>query len=235
MVRFPIEYSEVDTLYRTSVGQGLSLIALTSVEGGEGTTLLSTTLGERAAAAGQKTLLIDLNIANPKLDQIFGCERIDWFPQSGCPLPISQTKTENLFLLSAPKQSACRWEFRDLASLLACFNDLRNHYEVIIIDTSPLCRRNQGNVPSETICACSDGTLLSVLSGKTSDTKVKEATDLLKSVNANLHGGILNDQFSPHLASELIRETYRFNKYLPNLMEKCRKFIRTSTLLNQDI
>ena len=122
-----------------------------------------------------------------------------------------------------------------MACLLACLNDLRSKYEVIIIDTSPLGRRNQGNVPPETLCTCADGTLLCVMTGITSETKVRDAYDLLRSVNANIHGAVLNDRFAPSLVSELIRETFRLDKHLPALMHKLRNFLRNSTLLNQDI
>lgn len=235
MANFPIEYAEVDQLYRQTVGQGLGVITLCAVEAGEGSTLTSKTLAERAAFTSQKTLLIDLNIANSTLHRTYGLEQIDWQPTQSDKFPIQSTGIENLSLLAAPKQSACRWEFRDMASILACINDLRSQFEVIIIDTSPLCRRNQGNVPAETLCTCADGTVLCILTGCTSETKIRDAIDLLQSVNANIHGAVMNDRFAPSLVTELIRETYRFNKYFPKLMTGLRKFFRNSTLLNQDI
>lgn len=235
MVNFPIEYAEVDQLYRQTIGQGLGVITLSSIEAGEGSTLISKTLAERAAFTAQKTLLIDLNIAHSTLHSSYRLEQTDWHPAQTEKLPIQPTGIENLSLLCAPKQSSCRWEFRDMASILACINDLRIQYEVIIIDTSPLCRRNQGNVPAETLCTCADGTVLCILTGRTSETTIRDGYELLQSVNANIHGAVLNDRFAPNLVSELIRETYRFEKYFPKVMNGLRKFFRNSTLLNQDI
>ncbi|WP_135078846.1 cellulose synthase operon protein YhjQ/BcsQ [Terasakiella sp. SH-1] len=235
MVTFPIEYVEVDQLYHQTIAQGLGLIAITGVEGAEGTTTLSKTLAERTAASGQNTLLIDLNTASSILHKAYDLPQNDWYPQQSAPLPIQPTQQPNLSLLSCPKQSASRWEFRDTASLLACFNDLRGIYEVIIVDTSPLGRRNQGNIPPENLCTCADGTLMCVLTGVSSETKVRDAYELLRSVNANIHGAVLNDRFAPSLVSELVRETFRLDKRLPNLMKKLRSFLRNSTLLNQDI
>lgn len=235
MVTFPIEYAEVDQLYRQTVAKGLGVIAISSPDAGEGTTTLSKTLAERAAASGQNTLLMDLNIAHPKLHEVYGLEQKDWYPCENTYYPIQSSKFDQLSILCAPRQSATRWEFRDMACLLACLNDLRSQFEVIIIDTSPLGRKNQGNVPAETLCTCADGTLLCVLTGVTSETKVRDAYDLLRSVNANIHGAVLNDRFAPSLVSELTREAVRLSKRLPTLMLKFRKFLRNSTLLNQDI
>lgn len=235
MATFPIEYAEVSQLYRQTIAQGLGVICVASPDSGEGATIVCKTLAERAAASGQKTLLIDLNVAAPTLHNAYDLSQIDWYPTEQASYPIQPTPHENLSLLCAPLQSATRWEFRDMACLLACLNDLRARFEVILIDTSALSKRNQGNIPPESLCTCADGTLLVVMTGITSESKVHDAYDLLRSVNANIHGAVLNDRFAPSLISELIRETYRLERFLPKLMKKLRNMLRNSTLLNQDI
>lgn len=235
MAYFPIEYAEVDQLYRQTIAQGLGVMAIAAAEAGAGTTTLCRTLAQRAAITGQKTLLIDLNVAHPEHHQLYELPQQDWYPNQDDPLPLQATAQDNLWLLAAPKQGANRWEFRDIASLLACLGQLRAEFEVILIDTSPLGRRNRGNIPPETLCTCADGTLLCVMTGLTSESKIRDTYDQLQAVNANIHGAVLNDRFAPSLVSELVRETHRFDKRLPKLMQKIRDFLYNSTLLNQDI
>ncbi len=235
MQSLPIDYSEVDTLYRNTIGQGISVITITSPSSKEGTTITAISLAERSAAAGNKTLIIDLNILSPRIASEYSLGEIDWFPNIQALPPVQATNTANLWALSAPKQSANRWEFRDHTNVVGWINILRKTYATIIIDTSPLCIRNKGNIPSDSICACSDATLLCVLSGRTSYMRVQEAVEKLKHANANLFSAVLNDCFTPSLSSELIRESYRLERFIPRTMNIVRNFILNSTLLNQDV
>ncbi|MDX1736854.1 MAG: hypothetical protein R3261_01360 [Alphaproteobacteria bacterium] len=235
MINFPIEYSEVAQLYRQTISQGLKVIAIASMESGEGTTLLARTLAERSASTGQKTLLVDINIANPQLDQIYSISRQDWHPGDLSNLPVQKTGVENLHVLASPTTNASRWEFRDLGHLSKLIETLRGEFDQVIFDTSPLGRCNQWNIPSDGLCSCTDGTLLCVLTGVTSENKIRDAVALLKTVNARLHGAVLNDRYAPSLLAELIRETARLERLFPRISAKLRKLLRNSTLLNVDI
>lgn len=91
------------------------------------------------------------------------------------------------------------------------------------------------SLPVDTICAASAATLLNVLTGRTTESQIDEAREILFQSGAILKGVIMNDQHAPGLKQELIRETYRFERFLPKLMAKVRDRIERSTLLNQEL
>ncbi|WP_420548164.1 tyrosine-protein kinase family protein [Curvivirga sp.] len=235
MFQFPTGYSEVTQLYRQTIEQNLKLIAVASVDSENGASTLCQTLAERCAQTNCKTLLIDLNFAAPHFHKVYNVERVDWYPNQVESLPIKATKLDHLSILSMPTESSKRWEFRELESLRKFLDALREDFDIIIMDTSPLSSKNQGNVPPETICQCADGTLLSVLTGVNTETQIRDAYDLLKSADVNIHGAILNDRFTPSLLSELLRETRRIENFFPKLVKRLQDVLRNSTLLNQDI
>ena len=60
------------------------------------------------------------------------------------------------------------------------------------------------------------------------------ASARLRRAGAKLLGTVINDRFNPSLAQELLRETFRFDRYLPALSARLRSAIRRSRLLNLD-
>ena len=105
-------------------------------------------------------------------------------------------------------------------------------YEVVIVDTSPLNAINRHNLPAERICSQCEGTVLTVLAGVTRQAQIHSAMQRLNGHGIQLSGCVFNDRYCPSLAEELIRETYRFQRWLPSLMGWLRGKIRRSALLN---
>lgn len=236
MIPLPIHYTEVEDIYAKTLGAGLSTLAIAAAEDGEGVSTLSYALARRCAAMGRKTLLVDFNRRQPSVGQRLAILTSGWLPgEPSAQDNIVQLSRTGLSILPAPTDDTDWLTARDTSTLNRCFQQWRERFDCIVADTSPLTVRNQENFPPESVCASCDGTVLVVLTGRTSETRVLEARHKLADANARLAGVVLNDRYAPSLADELLRETRRFDKPMPGLMNKLRAMIRRSTFLNQAI
>ena len=235
MIPLPIRYIELENVYTQTFGSAIRSVAVTAPQGGEGVSTLAYALARRAAAADKKALLEDRNLARPSIAGRFALQSKEWSPEGDSSgEAIEPFPSIFLSILPAPKR-AHSWAFRDAQTLRECIERWTEDYDFVVIDTSPINRSNQGNIPPDLVCAACDATVLVALSGRTTESQVIEARGRLVAVGARLTGGIMNDRYMPHLADELCRETYRLERWLPNLMEKLRIKIRKSPLLNLEI
>lgn len=69
----------VRTLYSSALlafsGSKIKTLLITSTESGEGNTTIATCLAKTRAIAGDKTLIVDLNLRDPNIHSIFGIEK----------------------------------------------------------------------------------------------------------------------------------------------------------------
>ena len=86
-------------------GPGLSIaIGVTSANAGEGKTLVASNLAVSLASANQRdTVLVDLNIALPRLHSIFGARLTPGLVEAlaGSVIQVSETKVNHLYILSS--------------------------------------------------------------------------------------------------------------------------------------
>lgn len=235
MIPLPIRYIELENVYAQTFGNEARCVAITAPQGGEGVSTLAYALARRAAAASKKTLLVDMNLARPSVAARFGLQSKEWSPEGGSSgKAVEAFPSIFLSILPAPKR-AQSWAFRDARTLRECIERWTEEYDFVVIDTSPINRSNQGNIPPDLVCAACDMTVLVALSGRTTESQVIEARGRLMAVGARLAGGIMNDRYMPHLADELCRETHRLERWFPKAMERLRLHIRSSSLLNQGL
>ena len=232
----PIHYAELEASYARTIGNGTRALAVASAVGGEGTTTLARALAERAAASGKQTLLVDLNLDHPSLHRHYALGRSDWSPESMAEgEAILPSGIAGLSVLTAPTQVDEHWGFRDPATLRTALEGWLERFDRVVVDTSPLTRRNRRNVPADAVCGACRATLLVVLAARTPESQLVEARQLLDAAGAELLGAVLNDRHLPGLASELMRETHRFDQLMPRTMAWMRQRIAASPLLNQPI
>lgn len=233
----PVNYEEVETVYNTAIpSTNIQTVAVVGSDGGEGTTSMALTLAIRAAMAKRQVLLLELNMANPELSNRFGIQRQSWTidtePEE---LPIVKIQSLDIFVLTAPLMTENDWKFRDPKYLQKLLNNLRGHFEHIIIDCSPINRRNQQNFPSAMIAGLCQQTLLMILAGSTHETQLVTTKQLLDRHGAKICGSVINDRDNPGLAMELCRETYRMGPFFKKTGKKLRKWINDSRIINQRI
>lgn len=239
----PIHYAELESVYSQTIDRGVRSLAVTSCNGGEGTTTLACALAKRAQAGGHRTLLIDMNFCRPAIAAELGVEQQPWrslerhftdeIKLTGAALPAIGSGC--LAVLPAPVTPTGSLLLREKHYLDCCIQAWLAEYEVVIIDTSPLNAINRHNIPAERIAAECDGVLLMVRAGVTLQSQVDAAVGRLTSMGVRLSGCVFNDIDNPSLADEMIRESFRLQRWFPRLMEWVRAKASRSALLNTDV
>ncbi|MFC6439284.1 hypothetical protein [Bowmanella sp. JS7-9] len=233
MVRsLPLHFAEIETIHNQCTSHH-PVTLVVGPDGGEGVSCMALTLARRAALSTHSTLLLELNTASPTLDSWLNLSRAPWLPSAGLEnLPIQATSQPNLDCLCAPHLGEGSWQFRDKTQLHLLLTALREKYQRIIIDASPLNRRNQQNIPPALLASVADQTLLVLLAGKSHEHRVADARRILESHHANIGGCIINDQYNPGLRSEMNRELTRIARWFPRLSRWLEQRINRSQVIN---
>jgi Mrp family chromosome partitioning ATPase len=236
----------LETVYSRMLRLNLQQITLCSTDRKSGNSTLALAIAIRAAESGKQVLLIELTPYSPCLHERLGLERNEWLPLTGHWEHAAQpTQYPGLMLLSCPEKSSHCVEFKDQETLNMFFDSCEQRFDLVICDASPLLTSKKSfeddlisseeAIPIDTLCAASKATLLTIISGITTETQVNESHEILKQTGAVLAGVIMNDRFTPNLQHELIRETYRLDCFFPNWMEKFRQRLSRMILLNQEL
>jgi capsular exopolysaccharide synthesis family protein len=119
------------------------VVMVTSAVNGEGKTTLTAQLAMSLARSGRRTLLVDFDLRSPSFDEVFGVPKspgLSEILRGECDLSscIHVTDTENLSVLTAGVWD--RFALSALAnnSVASMFKELREDYEFVIVDTSPI-------------------------------------------------------------------------------------------------
>lgn len=244
MNELPIHYAELESIYAQTIDYGIRSLAITACNSGEGTTTLACALAKRAQAGGRKTLLVDMNFCHPSIGPELGLETKPWNNLDNlledqisfvAEDNTAKNLTENMSLLAvlpAPSTPTGNLMLREKEYLARCMNAWLEEYEVVIVDTSPLNAINRHNLPAERICSQCEGTVLTVLAGITKQAELQRAVERLSGNGVQLSGCVFNDRDYPSLGEELIRESYRLQRWFPATMSWLREKIRQSSLLN---
>jgi Mrp family chromosome partitioning ATPase len=241
MKKLPIHYLEVEELFLKTLSRpDIRSLAVTSANSSEGVSTIAYTLSKRAEAEGKKTLLVELDMVHPELRDKSNETHSEWSPDAKSTSKLimhmvdSSNKNTNLDILPAPVATDIN-NLRNKDKYVNLLEVWHQHYDAIIFDTSPLNARNQNNIPAENICSMVDGTIIVILAGETKEVHFNKAIDRLKKSKANILGVVFNDQNNPNLASEVVRETRRFDRIFPKTMEKIRNSVKISSFFNIEI
>lgn len=168
-------------------------LLVASADPGEGKSSVAVQLAISFARAGRRTLLIDGDLSKPSLHNMFGMNQgpglVDVW-RDGLPVDaaIQATPQPRLSLLAAgdtltsPADGPAEQPFPKL------FAQLRQQYEVIIVDSAPLLRVA---VPLS-VAQHVDGVVLSLLCGVTRMPKLSAAVHRLKMLGTPILGAVLN-------------------------------------------
>jgi non-specific protein-tyrosine kinase len=174
------------------------LVTSTSPDDGKSTTIAN--LAITFAASGSPTVLVDADLRRPHLHTIFGvsneaglttmvAEMARTKDGSVPKVPLQSTQIENLQLLTSgpvPPNPAEILGSQRMNDLLAM---LRNTAEYVLIDTPPVIAVTDAAVLAPKV----DGVLIIINAGKTRRDLAIKARDILKQVNANILGVVLNN------------------------------------------
>lgn len=175
------------------------LATSTSPDDGKSTTIAN--LAVTFAAAGSRTVLIDADLRRPHLHQLFDLSNDTGLTtlvsdmarskvgDDSVRIPLQATAVSNLSVLTSgpvPPNPAEILSSKRMSEILA---RLQNEADYILIDTPPIIAVTDAAVLASRV----DGVLLVVNAGKTRRDLAIKARDILRQVNANLLGVVLNN------------------------------------------
>lgn len=183
-LRTNIQYSSFDKEIRT--------IVVTSSEPGEGKSTTSGNLALSFAQADQRTIIIDCDLRKPSLHKTFRLSNLtglsDVLIGKGNINSAIHQYNEYLSVLTSGKLPPNPSEMLGSKSMSRLLEALKEHYDVIILDSAPLLAVTDAQILSTK----ADGTVLVVRAEKTKKESVVHAKNLLDKVDAHLLGIVLN-------------------------------------------
>lgn len=190
-------FEEYYNLIRTNVqfsGSDIKVIAISSVQAGEGKTTTSTNLAISFANAGFKTLLIDADVRNSIMSGTFRAdenyEGLSSYLSGNSNLSdtISSTNIANLMLIPSgkvPPNPTSILQSKQFDNMIEVVRDL---FDYVIIDTPPI-----GLVIDAAIIAKNcDGSILVAASGDTKRRFLQKAKEQLTQSGSPFLGVVLN-------------------------------------------
>ena len=184
ILRTNIEYSSFDTKYKA--------IVVTSPEPEEGKSTTAGNLALCMAQGDKKVMLIDCDLRKPSLHKKFKVSNLLGLSDvivGKADLAIATHRyNKNLFLLPSGKIPPNPSEMLSSKVMSYLLESLKETFDYIILDTPPL----KVVTDSQILSTKADGTILVVRAERTKRDAVKSAVDLLKNVNSNIIGIVLN-------------------------------------------
>ena len=172
---------------------GKGVICVTSSVSGEGKSTSASNLAYALAHAGRKTLLIDADLRKPGQHEIYGVGGAVGFGNviSGSASyrkAIDQNVAAGLDLLPAGDASGKAAELLESEDCREALERLRQEYDCIVLDSSPVLETAEARVLSSR----ADVTIFVMRLDVSTAPNAKRATGILRSVEANLLGVLLN-------------------------------------------
>ena len=175
-------------------GNPPQIMLVTSALPGEGksTTVANTAMA--LAQTGAQTLIVDLDMRQPKLAESFGIKAEQGMSTflsgiSDLSSQIYETGVPDLFLLPAGPRAPNPAELIGSARMLPAIQLMREHFTYVVIDTPPVLELSDALAASPH----ADGVILVARGGKTPRKSVQRAADSLAQVGAKLLGVLVND------------------------------------------
>ena len=182
-LRTNIQYSSYDKKIQT--------IVVTSAEAAEGKSTVSGNLALTFAQSNNKVILVDCDLRKPSLHKkfqisnliglsevILGKESIEH---------AIQKRNDNLYVLTSGKIPPNPSEMLASSAMNGLLNLLKEQFDVIILDSAPICAVTDAQVLSTR----ADGTIIVTRAERTKRDRVVEAKMLLDKVGANILGVVL--------------------------------------------
>ncbi len=167
---------------------------LTGLEEGIGTSTIVSNLAVSRAYQGEKVLIIDANLKNPSLHEIFKIsngrgladilsKKINWQEA------VQPTAIEHLDVITSGSSYFNSIELFSSNQLDYLLVEAKNHYRTIFIDTPNMMASSETRI----LANQSDGVIIVLPEGKTKVEQLKKVKRVLDIAHAHLVGVILNE------------------------------------------
>jgi capsular exopolysaccharide synthesis family protein len=178
-------------------GKHPKAIVISSASPSEGKTTVASNMALACARAGKRVLLIDGDLRNPQLHNLFGVSNeigLGNLLQGGCDekearMAILETPVARLGILPAGSFSAAPADLLFQPQLQILLRAYRKAFDIVLVDSPPLLR-----VPdSRLLGRCADGVILVARSNRTNRNSLLMACHRLTLDRSRVLGVVLND------------------------------------------
>jgi polysaccharide biosynthesis transport protein len=170
-------------------------LLVTSAESGEGKTMAAANLAVSLARLGQHVLLIDADLRNPRMHEMFGVERKPGLADLMTDLragvvadAFRSTNIAGLWVLPSGNVSANAADLLGTDQFRSLINQLRGMFDWIVLDSPPVLAVTDACL----IARVASAVLFVVESGKTPRDLASAAVERLEAVGATIVGAVLN-------------------------------------------
>jgi len=193
----PAQFAELMQALRTNLMMAPELVdgrtlLVTSAEPGEGKTVAVANIGVSLARLKQRVLLIDADMRNPRLNELFGEDQqpglANVMTGNTTPRDVRKTKIPGLWLMPAGSLSQNPADLLGSQRFEKLVAYLRQHFDWIVVDSPPALAVTDAALISQV----TSGVLVVVDCGRTSREVASAAVARLEAVRAPLVGAILN-------------------------------------------
>ncbi len=173
----------------------LRSMMITSAGPREGKTTTCVNIGATMAMSGSRTLLVDSDLRRPRLHRIFdadndrGLTNLILDPDHPVDGLVRATGVEDLDLLCSGPLPPNPSELLHTRGFRRALERLLETYDRVIFDSPPVVPVTDAQILGQQV----DGTLLVVRAGETRRPMLEKAVTLLRTVDVNILGALLND------------------------------------------
>jgi len=179
-------------LMLSAAGRSPKVVLITSMGPGDGKSSTALNLARTFVQADKSVLLIDADMRKPRLhalvdvDNSFGLST--YLAGVSDTVPIVKVPRENMQVLTSGPIPPNPSELIDSQRMRALLETLRQHYDIILLDSPPILNL----VDALGLSKLADGTLLVVRSGKTTRDYLAGGMAKLRRIDSHLLGAVLN-------------------------------------------
>jgi capsular exopolysaccharide synthesis family protein len=190
-LRVNLHYASLDEPLKTLV------VALPASEKGATKDVeVTVNLGVTMAQAGKRTILVDANLRDPRLHEIFEVDNAQGLAQAiltvdtaDATLPLLETDIEGLQLLTSGDPPPNPVDVLSSQKMTALLNRLAEAADVVILKAPPVLLA--ADTPA--LATRADGLLLVTRAGHTRRDRLAAAKEKLKQFDVNVLGAVLTD------------------------------------------
>jgi len=182
-------------LLHVSRTEAIRVVMVASAVGGEGKTSLSSHLATSLARAGRRTLLIDGDLRCPSAHELFDqpcapgfCEVLRGEIELGD--AVQPTMVNGLWLLTAGHSDTDSIQSLAARDLRAMFDQLKEHYEFLVIDSSPVLPVADSLLIGQHV----DAVIFSIMRNVSRIPKVQAAYERLSRLGIRMLGAIVTGE-----------------------------------------
>jgi len=205
LINKTFDYAEIHRIREAIVGElqkeNLKTVMVAGPHDDAGITFLVSVLGYNIARfSGMRVLLVDLNMRRPQLHLSFGLDIGKGFSAVASGLlpwrdALKDTTLKGLQIMTAGRVDTDLSPFLTRSLLDTLIREMKEEFDLILFDTSPLLVQNRSNVDPALLSLVCDMVVLVVQDKRTTKTELQNAIAAIPQGSRKIRGIVYNHQF----------------------------------------